>query len=94
MDTLRTLDEISEASGGYALEVNGEIYIPAIMMRNPGRGDGGRFLDALPRDRTIKVPNIISHVLVGMLERRGFHLIYEWAPEYQEWVDVYVREAE
>lgn len=91
--TLTTVEEISAASGGYAVESDGAIYIPVVMMQRRGRGDGGRFLDSLPRDRTVKFPCVISRVLVGMLERRGFVLTYEWSTEFREYVDVYVREA-
>jgi hypothetical protein len=90
---LRTVEEIGKASGGYAVESDGAIYVPVVMMPRQREGDGGRFLDALPRDRTIKFPCVISHVLEGMLQRRGFSLTYEWSPEFGEMVPVYVREA-
>jgi hypothetical protein len=88
---LRTVEEIGAASGGYAIEHDGAIYIPVVYMTNPGRGAGGRFLDALPRDRTIKFPCVMNPVLVGMLERRGFVRAVEWSPEHREYVEVHVR---
>ena len=89
-----SVDEIGKASGGYAIEdKDGSIYIPVVLMEPPGQGDGGRFLDSLPRDRTIKFPNVVSAVLAGMLERRGFTVVQEWADEYDDYVDVYVRKS-
>ena len=70
------------------------IYIPVIMALVPGSGDVGRYLDALPRDRRIVFPTVISNRLIGMLERRGFHVEPEWAPEpFMEWVECMVRDA-
>jgi hypothetical protein len=91
--TFSTVEEISEASGGYAVESpEHEIYIPVVRMGEPGQGHRGAFLDALPRDRTIKFPNVMNVVLAGMLLRRGFHAETEWAPApYEEYVEVYVR---
>ncbi len=90
---LATVEEIGAAAGGYAIEVDNAIYIPVIWMATQGQGEGGRFLDALPIDRTIKVPAVLSTVLAGMLERRGFTVEHEWAEHFQEWVEVYVRRA-
>lgn len=78
---------------GYVVEVKGEFYIPVIIATNPGRGDCARWLDSLPRDRTIKVPGVMNRRLAGMLERRGFVVEREWADEFQEMVDVHVRRA-
>lgn len=92
---LRTVEEIDRASGGYAVETaDGEIYIPVVMMNPPGKGRGGQFLDALPRDRTVKFPCVMSPILEGMLERRGFRQIMEWSVDMEEWVPVHVRKAE
>lgn len=79
---------------GYVMEVKGEFYIPVIIAKNPGRGDCGRWLDSLPREVTIKVPGVMNRKLAGMLERRGFVVEVEWADEFQERVEVYVRRAE
>lgn len=90
------LEAAMSAAGieGYVVEDGGAFYIPVIIARNPGRGDCGRWLDSLPRDRTIKVPGVMSRRLAGMLERRGFVVEREWADEFQEMVEVYVRRAE
>lgn len=89
---LTTVEEIGKASGGWAVEhEDGSIYVPVVMMDEQGKGHGGRFLDALPTDRTIKFPNVISDVLAGMLERRGFTVIHGWADEFDEWCPVYIR---
>ena len=91
--TLTTVEEIGKASGGYAIESGGAIYVPVVWMKNPGQGECSRFLDALPTDRTIKFPAVISEKLAGMLERRGYTQIWEWADEHDEWCPVYVRRA-
>lgn len=79
---------------GYVVEVKGEFYIPVIIATNPGRGDCSRWLDLLPRDRTIKVPGVMNRRLAGMLSRRGFRVEREWAEEFGEMVEVYVRRPE
>lgn len=87
------VDRIGRESGGYAIEVNGAIVVPLVLMDRTGCGEGSRFLDALPLDRTVKFPCVISHRLRAMLERRGFTTYQEWAPEIGEHVEVFVREA-
>lgn len=88
---LSTVEEIGAASGGYAIESNGAIYIPVVMMRDEGKGHCSAFLDALPRDRTLKFPNVINPKLRDMLVRRDFKPVMEWAQEFGEEVEVYVR---
>lgn len=67
------------------------IYIPVITAERPGNGEVARYLDALPTDRRIVFPTVISAQLRAMLERRGFRPNVEWAPEFQEHVDIYER---
>ena len=43
---------------------------------------------------TIKVPSVLSSKLAAMLSRRGFDAEKEWAEEFQEMVEVYVRRPE
>jgi hypothetical protein len=69
------------------------IYVPIIVAMNPGAGDVGRYLDGLPKDRRIVFPTVISNRLIGMLERRGYHLEPEWSEEFGEWVECFVRNA-
>lgn len=57
---------------GAAFDLPTGIYIPLIRAEREGSGDVGRFLDALPRDRRVVFPGVISQRLRGMLERRGF----------------------
>jgi hypothetical protein len=92
--TGETLHERMHAMGlhGYVCEHKGAIYIPAIGALHEGRGDCGRFLDSLPTDRTIVVPNVLSERLVGMLVRRGYVPFSEWAPEFGEWVECWRRD--
>lgn len=93
-DPLTELDTLAPGVIGYTVEHAGALYIPMIEAEHAGSGAVGRYLDSLPRDRTVKVPTVISARLAGMLERRGFQEVAEWAPEVGEVVYVYVREAE
>lgn len=67
---------------GYTVEQNGELYVPLIIADRPGSGDVGRYLDSLPRDRTVKFPNVLSERLEQMLLRRGFHHGVEYSEEW------------
>ena len=71
--------EIYPGVRGYAMEHKGLIYIPMVF----GQGDGqvGKFLDELsPRCRMV---NVISPMLLGMLQRR------EWKMQVEDEVDVW-----
>lgn len=69
-------------------------YFPIIMATKPGSGDVGRWLDALPKHKTYRIPGVINAKLAGMLTRRGWKQIQEFAPEFGEFMGVYEREAE
>ncbi len=69
------------------------IYIPSISAANPGNGDVGRFLDSLPKDRAVKFVTVMSPVLRGMLQRRGFVDVREFSEEYGEHVEIMMRAA-
>ncbi len=60
---------------GYAVEVDGSIYVPVITAENPGSGQVGAFLDRLPEN--VRIPNVLSRRLLGMLTRRGWRLTTE-----------------
>lgn len=51
---------------------DGWLNITFVVAESEGSGDVGRWLDTLPRDRPVKVVNVISERLAGMLRRRGF----------------------
>lgn len=70
------------------------IYLPVISAARPGTGDVGRFLDALPKDRRVVFPTVMSPILRGMLLRRGFADALEFCPEFGGYVEVMAREAE
>jgi CRISPR/Cas system CMR subunit Cmr4 (Cas7 group RAMP superfamily) len=98
-----TLEEVAEAMGeellapgvyGNRFDTAQGIYIPVITAVHPGSGEVSRFLDNLPRDRTIKFPTVLSGRLRGMLLRRGFRDGEEFAPEFGETVQIMVRNAE
>ncbi len=64
------LDILAPGVRGYAVVVGGCAYIPLIRAEHEGSGDVGRFLDSLPSG--VKIPNVTSRRLLGMLQRRGF----------------------
>lgn len=80
---------------GYTMEEEGALWIPVLVAERPGQGNVGRYLDSLPRDRTIKVPNVLSSRLAGMLARRGFMACEEACQidGVAECVEIWVREA-
>ena len=51
---------------------DGTFELVGIRAVTPGAGDVGRYLDSLPRDRTVVVPFVTSQRLTQMLARRGF----------------------
>lgn len=57
---------------GYSVDHEGEYWVPVIYAIEEGSGAVGRFLDSLPTDRRVVVPNVINIRLAGMLQRRGF----------------------
>ena len=48
------------------------IEIISIRAQSEGSGQVGEYLDSLPTDCRIVVPNVLNDRLAGMLERRGF----------------------
>jgi hypothetical protein len=89
--SLEGLDQLGPGIFGLAFEHPEGIYISLIVSEAPGQGNAGAFLDSLPTDRRIVFPVVVSDVLAGMLERRGFTLTYEWSDSWYEMVDVYER---
>ncbi|HAM57666.1 MAG TPA: hypothetical protein DCQ64_20525 [Candidatus Rokubacteria bacterium] len=86
--------EIAPGVHGYTMEVDGVLWVPLIRAASPGAGAVGRYLDALPRDKTVRFPTVLSEILAGMLVRRGFLPAVIWAAELGEWVDVFERKAQ
>ena len=87
------LDELAPGVWGYTTATPDALYIPIIQAETPGSGDVGRYLDSLPSDRTIRVPNVLSDILAAMLARRGFVEGSEWSSEFGEQVRVWERQA-
>ncbi len=67
---LEPLDELFPGVRGYAVERNGEIWIPLVEFEHPGDGNVGCMLDVLsPRCRIV---NVCTDILRDMLQRRGW----------------------
>lgn len=90
-DPLTGEERLDDGVLGYTVETPEGIYIPWIQAEREGDGRVGRYLDALPCDRRVVFPTIISARLAGMLARRGFIPGSEWSEELAEWVDLMER---
>jgi hypothetical protein len=64
------LGEIYPGVKGYAVEKDGQIFIPLIDATEEGSGAVGEFLDRI--SLRCRVVNVCSARLVGMLQRRHF----------------------
>jgi hypothetical protein len=60
------------------------IFINILGTAKPGQGLVGRYLDSLPADFTIRVPNVMSKRFAGMLARRGY--VVEGDEDSGSWV--------
>lgn len=87
------LTELAEGVKGYTMEHEDALYIPVVVAKHPGNGDVARYLDSLPKDKTIKFPTVLHPQLRDMLSRRGYKVTHEWAEEFQEYAEVFVREG-
>lgn len=88
------LERLAEGVIGYTVEHRGALYIPVIYSTDPGHGHVGRYLDSLPRNRRVVVPNVLNSQLAGMLAHRGFREGVEWVREMREHVPIWEREAD
>lgn len=84
-------EALGDGVRGYSVDTPDGLYIPYIAAEIEGDGRVGKYLDALPRDRRVVFPTILSTRLAGMLARRGFVVSAEWAEEVGEWVDIMER---
>lgn len=64
--------ELGPGVRGVLFDQEDRIVIAVLYATEPGSGDVGRYLDALPKDRLIIFSCVISPRLRGMLERRGY----------------------
>jgi hypothetical protein len=77
---------------GYSVETSRGLYIPVIISVDESKGNVGRYLDSLPTDRRVVVPNVMNSLLAEMLERRGFTRAREFSKEFDEWMTIHERE--
>lgn len=63
---------LAEGVRGLLMDEDSGVFIPAIYAEQPGMGDVARFLDALPKDRRIVFPTVLSGKLRAMLLKRGY----------------------
>lgn len=95
-DTFTPGDEPVVAQGvrAFVFDTADGVYIPWIAAEREGAGDVGRYLDALPRDRRVVFPTVLSRRLAGMLRRRGFCEATEYVEELGEHMDIFERQAQ
>jgi hypothetical protein len=90
-ELLGAMDELAPGVLGYAMDVRERgLYVPIIHSTEEGKGNVGRFLDRLKERPLVKIPNVMSAVLRGMLDRRGFVVEREYAEDFGESVEVWV----
>lgn len=82
---------LAEGVRGFAFNTNNGIYLTAIRAETPGSGKVSKFLDALPLDKRVVFPVVVSPKLRGMLLRRGFTEKWEVGEPYQDDVPVMER---
>ena len=90
-DVLTGDESLAPGVHGYTVDTPDGLYVPVIMALEEGSGDVGRYLNALPTNRRVVVPNVMNPRLVGMLIRRGFTVNREWFEEAGEWIEIYER---
>lgn len=87
------LERVAPGVLGYTVDHEGELWIPTIYAEHERNGDVGRYLDTLPTDRRVVVPNVVNPILRGMLQRRGFVAGWEDSVEFDERFPIWERPA-
>lgn len=57
---------------GKLYRVGEAIIVPNVVSSDPGKGNVGRWLDTLPRDKPVIFLTVVSARMRGMLVRRGY----------------------
>lgn len=58
--------------GTYLRDESGKVSIVSVSAKEPGKGHFSSFLNAFPLNETIEFDNVVSGILRGAVERRGF----------------------
>lgn len=86
------IPEIADGVHGIWFDKPDGLYVVAVHADQPGQGCVGRMLDHdLPAGRRIVFSTVLSSVLRGMLERRGFVEVNLFDEEIGEPYDAMVR---
>jgi hypothetical protein len=86
--------ELAPGVQGYTVDTDHGLYVPLIESTEERQGNVGRYLDSLPTDRRVVVPNVINGLLADMLHRRGFILVEEWSEQMEEMVPCWERKPD
>jgi hypothetical protein len=83
---------LEEGIDGYLCVHGDTVYLSSIEVQVPNQGRCQRYLEKLEsKYKVVKVPNVISAALLHILQKRGYKPIAEWAEEFGEFVDVWVK---
>lgn len=86
-----TIDLVPPLSGYTIIETLVRVYIPAVASLDPGKGHVSDLLAySMERADEVVVPCVLSPILQGMLERRGFMVEPQWVAEMDEYVECMV----
>lgn len=93
LDFNSIINGLAEGIDGYIIEEGDTVYLPDIEVRDKNKGKCQTYLAELEsKYRVVKVPNVISGILIHILEKREYRLTCEYSREFNEPVDVWVKE--
>lgn len=77
-------EDLAPGVKGIVFEEAGILYIGVLAATTPFNGDVGRYLDSIPKSKTVRVMDVMEPILEGMLERRGYDYVEVPAEEIEE----------
>lgn len=89
----RPCPEIAPEVHGVVFEIDRRLYVSFLFSLQPGSGFVTKYLDTLPKDKTVIFPEVMSPVLEGALRRRGFSPVVAYAPIFRNHTHCFIREA-
>ncbi len=87
------LEDLAPGVKGYTIVRGDTVYLPMIEVQDEGKGKCQAYLESLEKQyKVVKVPNVLSGILLHILKKRGYKLSLEYSEEFQEMVEVWVKE--
>lgn len=88
-------DELDDGVVGFIMADGDTVYLPFIEVLDSGKGKCQAYLEKLEREYgVIKIPCVVSRILLHILQKRGYKLTYEYSKQFEEAVDVWVKEKQ